>query len=693
MTRKTQTVLDPIDDAFKVLANDKGQHSLWPGHLDPPPGWRVVHPTASRQECLDYVEEHWTDIHPRGSADGEADLPGHTDPARAEEARTRACVHDMFADQVARTPFAPALIWQDQQLTYLQLDEESGRIARYLMERGVGRGSRVGLCVERSPQMITALLGILKSGAAYVPLDPDYPAGRLRYVLDDAEVTLLLTQSHLGSLFPGYDGEVVHLDRAQERIDALPIASAGIAVPSDIAYVIHTSGSTGRPKGVPVTHRSLANHSFAVNDHFALAPGDRVLQCRSLSFDAAAEEIFPPLLHGATLVLGDDPLRQTFRALTQQVIDTGTTFLSIPTAFWHSWVLEEDCLVRLASESSLRLMIVAGEKAGRQALLTWREWTGRGIRWCNVYGPTEGTITSALYEPGADWTGDGHGSVPIGHPIENVHAYVLDDRMNPVPQGTAGELYIGGSGIAVGYLNKPGMTAEKFLPDPFSGAWGERMYRTGDLVRAAAEGGIEFIGRRDHQVKLRGYRIELGEIEMTLAEHPEVRAAVALVDETDPENKSLVCYVVMHARTRVSVGELMAHLRRHLPWYMIPAVVVTIDAFPLTPNGKIDRSALPALGVSAATTADHIAPRTPVEAALVSIWEELLQRQGISVDADFFQSGGHSLLAASLIAHIRTRLKVSIPARVLFESPTVEGLATAVTDRLAGAATHDARNG
>lgn len=670
-------MLNPNGDSFLALVNGEGQYSLWTQHLDVPPGWRVALPSSKRRTCLDYIEKQWTDIRPK-SATGDESVSATQDTDGSGHSST--CVHTLFAEQAARTPDAPALLWQDQEISYRELHERSGRFARFLVNRGIGQGDYVGLCVERSPLMIISLLGILKAGAAYVPLDPEYPVGRLRYVLADTGAGLLLTQRHLTHLFPDYEGEIVSLDEEQERFDELPVAPDTGAVPSGVAYVIHTSGSTGRPKGVLVTHQSLAHHSSAVNTTFRLAPGDRVLQCRSLSFDAAAEEIFPPLLHGAALVLGSDPLRQTFRSLTQQVIETGTTFLSIPTAFWHSWVLEEDCLVRLASESALRIMIVAGEKADRRALTTWKTWAGRGIRWCNVYGPTEGTITSTIFEPESDGEDNGWASsVPIGRPIPNVRTHILDENMRPIPAGTVGELYIGGEGVAVGYLNKPATTAEKFLADPFSDTGGQRLYRTGDLVRERADGCIEFIGRQDHQVKLRGYRIELGEIERVLSEHPGIRSCVALVDETDPENRSLVCYVIAREEAGAATGELTAHLRRELPWYMIPAAIHVIEKFPMTPNGKVDRSALLSLGQETAQQAEYLAPRTPVEATLAAIWEEVLDQQSISIDADFFQAGGHSLLAATLISRIRSRLDVRLPARVLFESPTIAGLAAAIT--------------
>ncbi len=650
------------DEARTVLVNDAGQYSLWPARLDLPPGWCVAYAASTRQDCLDYVAEHWTDIRPRGPV-GEAGKR----------------LHQLFAEQVARTPEAPALIWQGQCISYDELHRRSQRLARFLLHRGIGAGARVGVCVERSPSMIAALFGIMRAGAAYVPLDPEYPVERLQYMLEHSGAEALLTQKSLVSLFPSYRGEIVELDEVQAHIDTLPVEPINSASGADTAYVIYSSGSTGRPKGVLVGHRSLVNHSSAVNRHFRFGPGDRVLQCRPISFDAAAEEIFPPLLHGAALVLGGDPLRQTFRALTRQVIDTGTTFISVPTAFWHSWVREEDCLIRLASESSLRLVIVAGEKVAHQALLTWKKRIGEQIRWCNVYGPTEATITSTVFEPGADWSPDRPSSVPIGHPIENVRCHVLDDNMLPVPTGTVGELYLGGEGVATGYLDAPGMTAESFVADPFSAARGKRMYRTGDLARSDADGRIEFIGRRDHQVKIRGYRIELGEIEAVAGEHPAVRECVVVLDGSTPDNPSLSLHAVVSEDAGLSSQELLDFLRRKLPWYMIPAGVRFLAEMPMTPSGKIDRGALASRKAGVETGAAHTAPRTPTEAVLMTIWEDLLGQRNISVDADFFQLGGHSLIAAGLISRIRAQMNVSVPVRVLFEHPTIASLAVAVT--------------
>lgn len=532
--------------------------------------------------------------------------------------------------------------------------------------------------------MLIGLLGILKTGAAYVPLDPEYPEARLRLVLADTAAGVLLTERRLADLFSGYPGVLLFVDEIEGMLDGGstdPIETKIIG--SDLAYVIHTSGSTGRPKGVMISHASLANHAAAVNRIFRFGPGDRVLLCRSLSFDASVEEIFPPLLRGATLLVAGDPLRQTFRALTRQVIATEAAFLSVPTAFWHGWVREEDCLTRLSEESALRLMIVAGEKAHRSALSIWRKYVGDHIRWCNVYGPTEATVTATVYEPAPGWENDDFTTVPIGYPIDNVRAHVLDDDLNPLPAGRLGELYIGGAGVAAGYLNLPGLTSHRFIPDRFSGRPGARLYRTGDIVRSGPDGCLEYAGRGDDQVKVRGYRVELGEVEAAVSGHHAVRACAVIVREGELDDKRLVCFVVADRESTALpestalVEDLRAFLRQRLPWYMMPSSVHVVPSLPMTPNLKIDRLALRSLEV-VEPPRDHVPPRSPTERALARIWEEALEQKDISVTDDFFDLGGHSLIAASIISRVRSSLGIELPVREFFAAPTIEALANAV---------------
>jgi amino acid adenylation domain-containing protein len=597
----------------------------------------------------------------------------------AQPGTRSAFVPALFTAQANRTPEAVAVRWAGGELTYEQLDDRSDRLAHVLLRRGAGLRTTVALCAERSPWTVVVMLGILKAGAGYVPLDPEYPQARLRSILDGTRPAVVLTQRSLAGLLDGHDGATLQVEDLPALLDEAPAGPVATAVAgTDLAYVIHTSGSTGRPKGVMISHGSLANHALAVDKIFEFHPGDRVLLCRPLSFDASVEEIFPPLLRGATLLVAGDPLRQTFRALTRQLVETGTTFISVPTAFWHSWILEDDCLTRLAEESALRLMIVAGEKAQRGALSTWKKYVGDNIRWCNVYGPTEGTVTSTVYEPPPRWEEEDFTSVPIGYPIENVRTYVLDEHREPVPAGTRGELYIGGEGVALGYLDAPELTAERFVPDPFAPSATGRLYRTGDIVSAGADGRLEFVGRRDHQVKVRGYRIEPAEVEQAACTHPAVRASVVIAKEGDLDDKRLVCFVVSDRGDAQLVDEVRTALRRELPWFMMPSAIHLLPAFPTTPNGKIDRAALHALEVEEPPR-DHVAPRTPTELALARIWEEVLEKPDIGVDVDFFDVGGHSLLAAGIISRVRSTLGFDLPVRDFFESPTIEALAALVT--------------
>lgn len=592
--------------------------------------------------------------------------------------RSSLYVPELFTAQAKRTPHAAAVVSEGEELPYEQLDRKSTGLARLLTNQNAGRGSTVAICVERSPWMIIGLLGILKAGAAYVPLDPEYPEARLRLTLSDIAAGILLTERRFADLFSDYPGVLLFVDEAEGMLgggtaDPIETAISG----SDLAYVTHTSGSTGRPKGVMISHASLANHAAAVNKIFNFGPGDRVLLCRSLSFDASVEEIFPPLLQGAALLIAGDPLRQNFRALTRQLIATEATFLSVPTAFWHGWVLEKDCLTQLSEESSLRLMIVAGEKAHRSALSIWQRYVSDRIRWCNVYGPTEATVTATVYEPAPGWENDDFTTVPIGYPIQNVQAHVLGADLNPVPAGCFGELYIGGAGVATGYLNLPELTSRRFIPDRFSARPGARLYRTGDIVRSGSGGCLEYAGRGDDQVKVRGYRVELGEVEAAASGHRAVRACAVVVKEGELDGKRLVCFVVADREGAAFVDELRAFFRQILPWYMMPSSVHVVPSLPMTPNLKIDRLALQSLDV-VEPLRDHVPPRSATERALAQIWEEALQQKGISVTEDFFDLGGHSLVAARIISLVRSSLGIELPVREFFASPTIEGLANAV---------------
>ncbi|MBI4587207.1 MAG: amino acid adenylation domain-containing protein [Candidatus Rokubacteria bacterium] len=600
---------------------------------------------------------------------------------------SESCVHELFEAQARRTPDAPAVVFEGQRLTYAELDRRANQLAHSLRALGVGPDALVGICVERSLEMVVGLLGILKAGGAYVPLDPTYPSARLAVMLADAEVRVLVTQEGLVQRLPPHGATVVRLDTgwksiAQEPEDA-PVTGATAAT---LAYVIYTSGSSGRPKGVLVPHRAVVNHSVAVAKRFGLGPSDRILQFASISFDAAVEELIPSWLSGATVVLRPEGAAPSGPELLRLIEREQVTVLNLPTAYWHEWVYELD----LSGERlppSLRLVVVGGEKASPERYATWQKVSAGGMRWMNTYGPTEATVTATVYEPPSPGTPDLASELPIGRPIANSTIYLLDAHGQLVPIGVPGELYIGGPGVARGYLNRPELTAEKFVPDPFGGDAGARLFRTGDLARYRPDGNIEYVGRTDHQVKIRGFRIELEEIEAVLGQHPGVRETIVVACEDASGEKRLVGYLVAGPSAPPSSGELRTFLKEHLPEYMVPSAFVFLSALPLTLTGKVDHRALPppdwARPVRKGT---FVAPRNSLEEGLAGIWADVLGLDRVGVHDDFFELGGHSLMTIQLMARLRDTFRVELPLRSLFEAPTVAGLADRIeAARQAGA--------
>ncbi|HEX6289883.1 MAG TPA: amino acid adenylation domain-containing protein, partial [Herpetosiphonaceae bacterium] len=570
----------------------------------------------------------------------------------ARAAEGVACVHTLVEAQAERTPQALALVDEHMALTYQELNRRANQVAHRLRSLGAGPDARVAICMERSPELIVGLLGILKAGGAYVPLDPAYPAARLAWMLEDARASLVLTQPNLRALLPAPSVHVECFDATWSAIDGeCGLNLSSDVTPDNLAYIIYTSGSTGTPKGVMVEHRSAAAYTQAAQREYAPGPDDRVLQFASISFDASAEEIYPCLASGATLVLRTDAMLQSFAAFVQACTTLRLTVLDLPTAYWHELVasLESEAL---ALPSNVRLVIIGGEAALPERLAAWHRLVGARARLVNTYGPTETTIVATQH----DLTlADRESIVPIGRPVRNAQTYILNRQMRLSPIGVPGELYIGGAGVARGYWQRPDLTAERFIPDPFSGTVGARLYKTGDLARWLPDGTIAFVGRRDEQVKIRGFRIELGEIEAVLRQHEAVREAVVLASE-ERGYKRLVAYVVAHQNPEQRntgtpehgpraaraggaglTAELRAFLAARLPDYMVPSAFVVLDALPLTPNGKLDRRALPAPDAtrSHAPTA-LVAPRTHVEEALAQIWAAVLRVAQVGRDDDFF---------------------------------------------------------
>ncbi|HEX2091291.1 MAG TPA: amino acid adenylation domain-containing protein [Longimicrobiaceae bacterium] len=592
-------------------------------------------------------------------------------------------VHEQFEAQAEHAPEAVAVSCGGETLTYGELSRRSSRLAHYLRGRGVGPEARVGVCVERSPEMIVALLGVLRAGGAYVPLDPAYPRDRLAYLVEDSGISALLTQERLFADLPGSAAaEVVFLDADRERIAAEPDTAPEVEVsPDNPAYVIYTSGSTGKPKGVLVPHRALAGYTGIACEAYGIGPGDVVLQFASINFDASAEEIYPALVSGVRLVLRTPDMLDSAAVFLERCREWGVTVLDLPTAYWHELVAELSAGGGAELPPALRLVIIGGERALPERLRAWRELFGDRVRLVNTYGPTETTIVATLAElPGR---ADGEGGavsprhVPIGRPIRNTRAYVLDPRGEAVPIGVPGELYLGGGGVARGYLDRPELTAERFLPDPFGPEPGARVYRTGDRVRLLPDGTLEFVGRVDQQVKIRGFRVELGEIEAALNQQPGVEEAVVVAREDEPGSPRLVAYLVPEDGVRLSTADLRAALKAELPAYMVPAAWMVLDALPLTRNGKVDRRALPAPEAprGEAEQAVHAPPRNEVERTIAEAWREVLGVEEVGLDDNFFDLGGHSLL----LARLRSRLAGKFPREVsvveLFRYPTVRSLA------------------
>ncbi|WP_338475757.1 amino acid adenylation domain-containing protein [Pseudomonas khavaziana] len=577
------------------------------------------------------------------------------------------CVHHLFEAQAARTPDAVALVYQDQQVSYRALNRQANQLAHYLILQGVQCDELVGVFMERSVQMIVALLGILKAGAAYTPLDPDYPGPRIAYMLDDAGVKRVLTQHSLLEQLPG-DYATLCLDSQAERFKACPTSNPVTGVtPTNLAYCIYTSGSTGRPKGVAVAHGALAMHCQTIGARYQLTAHDREFHFLSISFDGAHERWITPLFFGACVVLKEQALwgaKQTYETLLAQ----GITVAAFPPSYLQQLA---DWSAQQGRAPTVNTYCFAGEAFGRDTLHHIIKHLSP--KWIiNGYGPTETVITPTIWRADAQSADFSGGYAPIGNGVGERELYVLDQDYNVVPIGVSGELYIGGEGLARGYLNASLFTAERFIPNPFC-QQGTRLYRTGDLVRWRDDGQLEYLGRLDHQIKLRGFRIELAEIEAALRNQPQVDEVVVLVREDVPGIKQLVAYVVGDS---AQVLNLQAALRQQLPGYMVPSQFVFLQALPLLPNGKTDRQALPAPQASREHLEDrYVAARNETEALLVALYEEVLKREQVGIHDSFFELGGHSLLAMQLIARLHEELNIDLPVRAVFEMPSIEPLA------------------
>ncbi|MFB2919272.1 MULTISPECIES: amino acid adenylation domain-containing protein, partial [Aerosakkonema] len=573
------------------------------------------------------------------------------------------CIHQLFEAQAEQTPDAIAVIFKDEQLTYRELNTKANQLAHYLQALGVKPETLVGICVERSFEMIVGILGILKAGSAYLPIDPAYPSERIAYMLDDSQLPVLLTQKQLVTSLPEHQARIVCLDADWEEISTRSEQSPITGVtPENLAYVIYTSGSTGTPKGVKVAHQGLCNLVQTQIKLFDVRPDSRVLQFASVSFDASIWEIVMALCAGGKLCLGTREELQPGPALLQLLQEQKITHANfVPSV-----------LAALADEElpTLENIVVGGEECPPSLVERW----ANGRRFFNLYGPTESTVCATIAQ-----CFKGTGTLSIGRPIDNTQVYILDRHKQPVPIGVPGELHIAGVGLSRGYLNRPDLTEEKFILNPFSNQPSSRLYKTGDLARYLPDGNIEYLGRIDNQVKIRGFRIELGEIESAISQHPSVEQTVVIATENKAGNKQLAAYIVPQPQTAPPSSDLRNFLFQKLPDYMIPATFITLETLPLTPNGKIDTKALPkpeTVHQQLATT--KVPPQTPTQKILATIWAEVLQIQEVGIHDNFFELGGDSILSIQIIARCH-QANLQLTVKDLFQHQTIAELAQIVT--------------
>jgi amino acid adenylation domain-containing protein len=612
------------------------------------------------------------------------------------------CLHQLFEKQVTKTPDAIAVVFEEKSLTYAELNYQANRLAHYLQQLGVGKDILVGICLDRSLEMVVGLLAILKAGGAYVPIDPSYPSERIEFILQDADLKIILTQQHLRETLSSHSAQVICLDTEWEKgiknlSSSFSESQSNLinnSTPDSLAYVIYTSGSTGTPKGAMNTHRGICNRLLWMQETYQLTPDDAVLQKTPFSFDVSVWEFFWTLITGARLVIAKPGGHQDSIYLVKAIAQHNITTIHFVPSMLQVFLEESE----LDNLSSLKRVICSGEALS--VALQEKFFAKLNAELHNLYGPTEAAIDVTYWQCQPDTNLN---TVPIGRPIANTQIYILDKHLQPLPIGVPGELYIGGVGVAKGYLNRPELTKEKFINNPFLEIKSNNrtsstpftsllpysptplLYKTGDLARYLLNGNIEYIGRIDNQVKLRGFRIELGEIETVLTKHPGVREAVVIVKN---EPQSLIAYLVLQ-QPETSITELRCFLQQQLPEYMIPNAFVVLDALPLTTNGKVNRRALSNIDAVIDTKSDYIAPDTPIREILTVIWAKILKLDRVSIEDNFFELGGHSLLATQVISQVRKTFKVEIPLGEFFAAPTIDQFSLLIEKAIASKANLD----
>ncbi len=625
-------------------------------------------------------------LHQLGLTPIESRSPKISDTDSDPEGLRGLSLHQLVERQAQKTPDAIALIHAGKCLSYQTLNESANRLAHYLVAQGAKAERLVGISLVRSPEMIVAFLGVLKAGAAYVPIDPSYPDARRQYILADAQVEILLTQTALLTQLATEQkqvDQVICLDRMADELADYSTENPLITVVSEqLAYVIYTSGSTGNPKGVMAHHRGLVNYSLSLAEALTLTATDRMLQFSTMSFDFIVSEVYPTLAVGGAVVLRSDEMATSTRAFVQFIAEHKVSVIQFTTAFWHELVSGIDRL-GITLPPSLRIVLFGGEKASLTLCRQWLATVGDYPRMFNAYGPTESTVITTLYDAIAE-SYDGSADLPIGRAIRNARTYVLDEHLQPVAAGETGELYIGGLGVTRGYLNLPEKTQAVFIDSPFEP--GARLYKTGDLVRMDETGLISFVGRADFQVKIRGFRIELGEIESCLDRFGAIAQRVVIAREDTPGDKRLVAYIVMQPGLTLNKTELDQFLAEQLPSFMVPSVVIELAEMPKNPNGKIDRKALP---IPTAETSSEVTERTfapaqtSLEKQLAALWCSVLNLETVGITENFFEIGGHSLLVMRLFSELEATFNRRLPLIEIFAAPTIEQMARRLEEILA----------
>lgn len=589
------------------------------------------------------------------------------------------CIHQLFEEQVERTTEAIALVYEGKQVTYRELNARSNQLAHFLQNRGAGPEILVGILIERSVEMVVAQLAVLKAGAAYLPLDPAYPHRRIQWMINESRIHLLLTQERLLQRLPAINGEVLCVDRDQELWEQENSENLETnIVPENLAYVTYTSGSTGKPKGILIVHSGVVNYLMFLIKMAGIQPEDVVLQVSSMSFDASVRDTIGPLTAGARVILINSNDAGKPFCLLAKIKEHGVTcILSVVPTMLNALIQEAG----EESHDSLHIMLVSGEELHRETCRRVKTVFNARVQIVNLYGPTECTMTSTYYPVGVS-TNNESDVVLIGKPNDNSQIYILDRNLDPVPIGAPGEIHLGGSGVARGYLDHSDLTAEKFIPNPFRSEPGSRLYKTGDLARFLPDGNVEFLGRMDRQVKVHGYRIELGEIESVLDQHPEIAQSAVAVKERGTGQKVLVAYVVPKNSNHLSDREVRTFLKQQLPLYMVPSHFLMLGSLPKTPTGKVDRKMLPIpQDISTGLKEGFVPPRTALEIAMASVWSSVLRVSQIGIHDDFFALGGDSLIATQVVSRIRQMFEVELPLQSIFEMPTLAELTAAVAQK------------